>query len=545
MPPSFKFCPEFNFPDGKFIVVSQGWGFRVNREVIFDGDYGRGLVNAMVLLTEDGSATGSSDGKQRSSQVPDDCVLIELDIEADDTRRFFRTVYHGSLLWAPKPKDFATVASIVRFAHYLKVQGLLTAALERICRRFPNTLERWKKNNSPGARVLTMEPGDAVTAIKLAHMTGTMTILPTALYWCCMLDTSKLLRFSWDDVLTKKSYGSYIGVISSAQVRLAFKVKNVHTDALKGISSTCETVSLCTCELDRLRSKYVQEASLVCLNIIDTLTQIYEDINVRKPSYSGFCDICAPHIQHNIIALQDPYYFLQYSTSDSSEPTLVPSFLSLDVDGRVMRVDSFSKIIAPSMRLGWITSSPFFHRHLVILTDSSTQHPHAFGQMFVTELLGPHGWTLEGFGRWVSSLRAEYQRRRDYFLELFEREVVRAAPGLATPGRPQAGMFVISVERHPRYRVSGTSKRSVPRTNCKELMEELFESCLDGGLVVMPAWVFALPYDPQLNHVEDPIEDRMNYFRLTFAGTEEAMQQGLSILGRTLKEFFADEPVKA
>lgn len=31
----------------------------------------------------------------------------------------------------------------------------------------------------------------------------------------------------------------------------------------------------------------------------------------------------------------------------------------------------------------------------------------------------------------------------------------------------------------------------------------------------------------------------MNYLRATFAGTEEAMEQGLAILGQTLREFFA------
>ena len=34
------------------------------------------------------------------------------------------------------------------------------------------------------------------------------------------------------------------------------------------------------------------------------------------------------------------------------------SFLSLDVDGRVIRLDSFSKIVAPGFRLGWITAAP-------------------------------------------------------------------------------------------------------------------------------------------------------------------------------------------
>lgn len=77
----------------------------------------------------------------------------------------------------------------------------------------------------------------------------------------------------------------------------------------------------------------------------------------------------------------DPYYFLQFDrpTFDTTDEkflekfasSFIPSFLSLDVEGRVLRVDryvffydilidadnlhSFSKILAPGMRLGTIS----------------------------------------------------------------------------------------------------------------------------------------------------------------------------------------------
>ncbi|OSD08382.1 L-tyrosine:2-oxoglutarate aminotransferase [Trametes coccinea BRFM310] len=251
-----------------------------------------------------------------------------------------------------------------------------------------------------------------------------------------------------------------------------------------------------------------------------------------------------------MIVEDDPYYYLQYDSP--SEPTtsfskpFVPSFLSLDTDGRVLRIDSFSKIMAPGMRLGWITSSALFHELLVTYTDSSTMHPHGFGQMLITEMLyGPQGWRLDGFDRWVRSLRAEYHRRRALFLQLFAREVART--GLARASPPEAGMFVwirVELEKHPRYRSdlrSADDDRKGARTNVKALMEELFERLLDSGLVIMPASIFALPSDAEDDDKEDPIEDRLNYLRATFAGTEEVMEQGLHILGRALREFFADE----
>lgn len=74
--------------------------------------------------------------------------------------------------------------------------------------------------------------------------------------------------------------------------------------------------------------------------------------------------------KHDLYIIEDePYYFLQmqpYTGKGSADPpppatvkefldTLIPTFVSLDVDGRVMRMDSFSKVIAPGTRVGWIT----------------------------------------------------------------------------------------------------------------------------------------------------------------------------------------------
>ena len=85
-----------------------------------------------------------------------------------------------------------------------------------------------------------------------------------------------------------------------------------------------------------------------------------------------------------IIIEDDPYWYLQYpsvnviesqsrdrgnvptpkaherprSTGYAFLDSLVPSFLDFDTEGRVVRLDTFSKTIAPGCRLGWITAQP-------------------------------------------------------------------------------------------------------------------------------------------------------------------------------------------
>jgi kynurenine/2-aminoadipate aminotransferase len=56
--------------------------------------------------------------------------------------------------------------------------------------------------------------------------------------------------------------------------------------------------------------------------------------------------------RHDFLVLEDdPYFYLQLDDA-------VGSYLSLDADGRVIRLDSLSKVLSSGVRLGWITAHP-------------------------------------------------------------------------------------------------------------------------------------------------------------------------------------------
>lgn len=160
-----------------------------------------------------------------------------------------------------------------------------------------------------------------------------------------------------------------------------------------------------------------------------------------------------------VIVEDDPYWYLQYpsanelSIKNRGQPisenylpashnyntawggksggypfldSLVPSYLSIDVDGRVVRLDTFSKIVAPGCRLGWITAQPDVVERILRITETSTQQPSGFVQSMIAELLvGPSangdpgkggskdgsGWRMDGWIRWLEGLRGNYERR--------------------------------------------------------------------------------------------------------------------------------------
>ena len=142
------------------------------------------------------------------------------------------------------------------------------------------------------------------------------------------------------------------------------------------------------------------------------------------------------------------------SSSPSSSPSskydtflssLLPSLLSLDTDGRVLRLDSFSKVLAPGSRVGWVTASEQLVGAYVRHADVSTQCPSGTSQLMLFKLLEEH-WGHDGYLDWLMHLRDEYTRRRDGMIEACEKYLgggeERGVGRIVKWAVPRAGMFV-------------------------------------------------------------------------------------------------------
>lgn len=175
--------------------------------------------------------------------------------------------------------------------------------------------------------------------------------------------------------------------------------------------------------------------------------------------------------EHDVIIVEDnPYWYLQYTESshrgDDFLAALTPSYLVIDTDGRVIRLDTFSKTIAPGCRLGWITAQADVIQRLVAITEASTQCPSGFVQAHVAKLLVRH-WGMSGWIQWLSSLRDGYEARMrimcdillandTYIADSAHRSTVHVTKvRMYEVQVPDGGMFVwmrLRMRSHPAYK---------------------------------------------------------------------------------------------
>lgn len=238
--------------------------------------------------------------------------------------------------------------------------------------------------------------------------------------------------------------------------------------------------------------------------------------------------------KHDIYIIEDePYYFLQMqpytgpNAPDAPPPashaaflkSLVPSFLSMDTDGRVMRLDSFSKVISPGSRVGWITASEqlvaLYKKH----ADVSTQNPAGMSQLILWKLLDEH-WGHAGYLDWLIYIRLQYTQRRDVILAACEKYLPKA---IVSWRPPMAGMFhwmQVDFTRHPDY----------PQKSIEEIEESVFMRVIEhGALVMRGSWFYA---NSEERH------DTL-FFRATYAAAPaEKIDEGIRRFGEAVKEEF-------
>lgn len=245
-------------------------------------------------------------------------------------------------------------------------------------------------------------------------------------------------------------------------------------------------------------------------------------------------DIYAICQKHDIFMIEDePYYFIQmppyrgrngsgYKSPEDIESFLaglVPSYLTIDVDGRVLRMDSFSKVLAPGSRLGWITASAQVVQQYIYHSEVADHGPSGISQIMLWKLLD-ETWGHEGYLKWLIDLKDNYTRRRNTLLAACEQYLPTSIVSW-TP--PASGMFLwlkVDHSKHPDY----------PRRSTEEIEEEIFNQAIGNGvLCARGSWFRTEPSTPASGL----------FFRTTFASaSEEVMDSAVQRLGQTIRQSF-------
>ncbi|KAG8229779.1 hypothetical protein J437_LFUL005860 [Ladona fulva] len=194
----------------------------------------------------------------------------------------------------------------------------------------------------------------------------------------------------------------------------------------------------------------------------------------KKEIYKIACD-------YDLLILEDdPYFFHNYQEEDSI------SFLSLDTERRVIRIEGLSKLMTPGFRIGMATGPLPIIEKMEWHMQVSVGHLSSISMMVIHKTL--EKWGLEGFNKQVAYVREVYRKRRDLALASAEKYL----KGLVKYNIPRAGMFiwmeVIGVE---------------------DILDMVLKRAAPKGVMVVPGLTFFVPREGQ-----DPPK---NCFRLSYS----------------------------
>jgi aromatic amino acid aminotransferase I / 2-aminoadipate transaminase len=232
--------------------------------------------------------------------------------------------------------------------------------------------------------------------------------------------------------------------------------------------------------------------------------------------------------KHDLLIIEDdPYYYLQLRSLRQDQSTedflqgLPISYLSLDTSGRVLRLDSTSKILAPGLRCGWVTGPEQLVERFLAHTELSTVSTSGVSQLLLSNLMCER-WGQAGLLEWLEHLSAEYRERRDKMLMALEQHMPKQVCSWKIP---DAGMFLWVT-----IRFGGDSGLKFTK---KELEDKLFEATLDRGVVYSKGSWFQPPL------LEAEAGPRCVWLRLTYvAAKENEMEVAVAVISGVIKDVF-------
>jgi len=181
---------------------------------------------------------------------------------------------------------------------------------------------------------------------------------------------------------------SYVGALGVFRARQAH-IEHVYTD-LEGISPEALNQTILRVQAAGKKIKF--------LYLVPNFANP-SGVTLSAERRSKVLEICR---RHHILVLEDNVYGLLYFENRAPD-----ALRSLDEDG-VIYLGSFSKILVPGFRVGYVLAPPSIREKLVLANESAVLCPSAFSQMMISEYLSNNDWKAQ-----IEVFRGEYRQRRD------------------------------------------------------------------------------------------------------------------------------------
>ncbi len=197
--------------------------------------------------------------------------------------------------------------------------------------------------------------------------------------------------------------------------------------------------------------------------------------------------------KYDVLIVEDsPYSHLRY------EGEKMPHLMSMDTEERVVRLETFSKILAPGFRIAWMTGPEELIEKMVIAKQATDLCTNPFGQYVAYKYLS------EGImDEHLENIKELYNKKRLTMLDAMEEHF----PDEVKWNRPEGGMFIwAELPKHVDTR-------------------EMFEKAVDEKVAYVVGDAF---------YVDDGGNNtmRLNYTH----SSEEEIKRGIKALSKVIKE---------
>lgn len=271
---------------------------------------------------------------------------------------------------------------------------------------------------------------------------------------------------------------SFVGSLNS--------FRSYHTE-LVGVPMEADGISI-----EKLEQALKEHRNVKALYVIPNFQNpsgITTSFEKRKAIY----ELCQ---RYDIMLLEDnPYGDLRFAGED------VPAIKTLDTDGRVIYFGSFSKILSPGLRVGYVVANHEVIQKMVVAKQCSDVHTSILSQLICERFMKEN------------DMNQHIARLRDIY-------------------RKKCGLMIAGIEEHFSPKVSFTRPEGGLFIWCtlpegSDMVEFYRTAVAEYKVAVVPGTAFTA-------HEGDPTTS----FRLNYSTpTDEQVKKGIEILGKLTKQF--------